>query len=343
MRLALVACLALAAAGCWDFDHLATLAPADAGGVGGGRADAGLPPARDDLAGIPPDDLAAAPDPFDLTTTPPSDLAGNSCTPGAACSTGSPGVCSAGHISCASGSPVCAPDSAPAAEEGCFNDTDDDCDGHVNNGCPDHLVFGAEHELTWRGGTGGGSPQPLRCPAGSFVIKAGVWGNPNNAAATGIEITCASYTLEKSGTYSLSKQVLPGTFRLQAGITLQEYLGTHGAADCTGGLLGGTWFTSHDYESSITTPPTRIVSGFGPHCGDPVLVAGSGNQLDLHFDARGLATQDVCYLVSTGVCRGTAHSDSCGSNEVLVGFNVRMGHLMDSIAAVCAPLLTVYQ
>jgi hypothetical protein len=366
-------------AGCWDFARLATLsdvatdaavvldaglpsdadvastphdlagvAPADLAGVA--PADlAGVAPA--DLAGVAPADLAgvapadlASPSANDLAWPLPSDLGGGGpCTPGAACATGSPGICSTGHITCAGDSPTCTPDSRPAAQEGCFDDTDDDCDGHLNNGCPDHLELGPAHTLAWHGGSGGGSVVSVRCPAGSFVLSAGMWGNPNVTAASGIQLSCGTYTLVTSGAYSLSKAIVPGSIIQKAGIAFQEYRGISTAADCAGGLLAGHWSTSHEFDSSITTPPTRLIAGFGAHCGAPTLVSGGGNQLTVRFDSRGVANEDVCYRSSSFACIGTASADSCGTDEVLVGFDLHLGDLMDSMAAVCAPLVTVYK
>jgi hypothetical protein len=326
MRVVALMSLALCA-GCWDFDRLAGLH--DAGRDGG-------VPAMDDGGSAPPGDLA--------TAAPPSDLAGP-CTSGAPCATGSAGICAAGHVTCTAGGAVCTPDHVARASELCHDDSDDDCDGRVNNGCPDHLALGAERRLTPRGGSGGSTVKSLRCPAGSFVVNAGMWGSNSNAAATGIEIACASLSLVDSGSsYTLAKQVLPGTLRAQAGNAAQTYRGISTAADCAGNnLRAGTWFTSHISSTDIVQPPVPVVAGFGAHCGVASLVPGIDNELNTRLAALGNDYDDVCYESVPGVCRGSDDEDRCQSNEVLVGFDLRLGELMDQIAAVCAPIVTVYK
>jgi hypothetical protein len=141
----------------------------------------------------------------------------------------------------------------------------------------------------------------------------------------------------------LTKVAVPGTVRVRGTHPLQNDLGFHSGADCAGAQLAATWFTSHAFDSTLTTPPTRLVSGFGGHCSRSGLFFRDNRYLDVFFSEEGLATQDVCYLKSDGTCKGTPYEDHCGAHEVLVGFDLRLGDLMDSIAAVCAPVVTVYK
>jgi hypothetical protein len=293
-------------AGCWNFDGLARLYQ----GV-----DAGPPP---------PSDLSAP------------------CVAGAPCVTGKPGVCSPGHLHCDSGT-VCVADTAPTTES-CFNNLDDDCDGAINNGCPDHLELGTEHTLTQHGGEGG-SARPVRCPANSFVVSAGFWGNDPNSSATGVELTCASFTLVKgTSSYSLGKNLFSGTVLVQASEGNQNRKGYNSNADCSSGLLASTWFTSNVSYDPLTTNPTYVVSGFGSHCASSSIGLSAMNQLDITFSRQGSADDEICYTTAmSAMCLGQTIEDDCGPHEVLIGFDLHMGSLMDSIAAVCAPVVTIYK
>src|SRR6266542_333722 len=163
-------------------------------------------------------DLEVEPDPGpgvdlatgDLAVAGGGDLAGGdlamppTCTPGAACTTSSPGACAPGHVVCTSGVAGCMADAQPAARENCFNDADDDCDGKVNNGCPDQLVVGATRALTAHGGTGG-SPKSALCPAGTWLLKTSMYWDDKDKFVGGLDVWCAAPALVRgASSYSVA-------------------------------------------------------------------------------------------------------------------------------------------
>jgi hypothetical protein len=308
MRAAVVVALALLS-GCWNFGALAHLyhSNVDGSGVGGNA---------------------------------PQDL-GTACSAGASCTTGKPGPCSAGHIQCIAGAAQCVSDTPPITES-CFNNSDDDCDGTIDNGCPDHLELGMERVLSFHGGMGG-SAHPARCPPNFFVVATGFWGNDPNSAATGIELTCATFTLMKGkSSYSVTKSLFSGTVLVQGNEATQTDQGVYPNSDCSSGLLASTWFTSNVSLDSLTTVPTYVVSGFGAHCASANVQLSSTNKLDITFSRQGSANDERCYM-NGSLCLGPTIEDDCAANEVLVGFNLELGTLMDGVSAVCAPVVTVYK
>jgi hypothetical protein len=234
------------------------------------------------------------------------------------------------------------PCGAAPTPENCFNNIDDDCDGVVNNGCPDHIELGAEHVLSFHGGSGG-SPKPVRCPPNFFVVATSFWGNDANSSATGIELRCASFTLTQGpSSYGLMTSLFSGTVLAQASEATQTNKGIYPNTDCSSGLQAATWFTSNVSLDSLTMLPTYVVSGFSAHCASTSVQLSSENKLGISFSRQGAATDENCYM-NGSLCLGPTVEDDCDPGEVLVGFDLELGSLMDGISGVCAPVVVVYK
>ncbi len=281
----------------------------------------------------------------------------------AGCATGSPGACGAGAMDCTeAGAPYCRPlavtqpcysgpvgtsgqgnckpgvqtctgtlgactgEVDPTPNENCFNTTDDDCDGKLNNGCPDHVTLGAKTPLAAQGGAGGG-PAAAMCPPGSFVTHSTMYFDGSTSHAAGIGIFCAAPTLvQGASTYTITlTQLQPAPSVLIGGSNgyseLHEF-------DCgITGLVAGSYLLGHSDSA---------VEGLGMQCSNGAVTFAADNTLTFAFTQTGLTN----YNTFPG---GTFFRNDCAANQVLVGYNLRLGNYMDQIQAVCAPLVTVYK
>jgi hypothetical protein len=330
----------------------------DAAGI---RADARIIPdareaidAREEIDAVilPPD--AALPDAFTCVET------------GEVCYTGSPGECGAGHERCVDNAPTCQPDVTtqicydgpvetrgvgacrdgtqscvgtlggcggqvlPAAKENCFNNEDDDCDGRANEGCPNSVSVGAARYLATHGG-GGGGPVSARCPSGSFVARADFHFTTDTdpSWAAGVRIYCAYPTLSRgASSYTIGMTAVPTSPTVTA-LGGDAYASPDGIAACTTGGLQALW--------TIGGWANTYVMGFGGKCATGSATLNADNSLSVVLTEN--ATGGYFYFRNTD----PGFYETCAGNEVVVGYELRLGSFMDQIRAVCAPLNVTYQ
>jgi hypothetical protein len=300
-----------------------------------------------DLAGGAPVDLAPAP--ADLlavcvegnpcTTTNPGECARGywTCLPRPTCvpaqteqscytgpmGTAGVGSCRAGKQSCIGTIGACTGEVRPAAIEDCLNDADDNCNGTVNEGCPDRVEVGPARTLTPRGGTGGGGPFLVRCPANAFVTRAQFFFDTQSSHASGVRIWCATPTLVRAPTgYAITTtQIAPAPYLTQTG----NRATLNGEVDCgTGGFTAGYRVDGR--------ADAQYVFGLGLYCATGTVTLNPDNSMTLSLAANGVGSAPT-------YSGGSAFSDACAANEVLVGYDLRTGDWMDQLVAVCAPLV----
>lgn len=336
-------------------------------------------PSTDDLAGSSPDlaakgdfatsnDLAQTPDdqatPVDQLAA--TDQASNGCAgQGTACPTGYPGACAAGTLTCSGGTTlVCTPNTTtqpcysgpsgtdghgachggtqscvgtlgactgevtPAANENCFNSVDDDCNDKVNDTCPIAVSVGTPVALPSVGGAGGGAGS-TRCPAGQFAGAVRYFYDDFDGYMAGMGLFCVTPTLTKgTASYSITTSDVNAVSPINFYGYDEDYFDD--SDDCTfGGGLGTVW------RHAILSVGS-YVDGLESQCASGSLSLSSANKLSVNFTATGAYTG--WYYAS-----GTALVESCPSGSVLVGYDYRIGSLLDAIAAVCAPLTFSYQ
>jgi len=300
------------------------------------------------------------------------DLAGgmvvDSCTPGVACATTSPGDCAMGTAFCTGNVLSCVPNVTtqscydgpagtsgkgackagtqtcigmlgscagevkPAAQEDCFNDVDDDCDGVVNNGCPDHLVTGTPRQLTARGNPAGGTAFSLRCPANSYATKLIVYADDGDSWVGGIDIACATPTLVRgTSSYTVSVAAVavnPNSVHATHITTTDNF-----TFDCGTTAFAPGWWSAGTEE----TGSGGGVDSVGMLCANGAVALQANNQLTVTMTKTG----SVNYFGFPQL--GTPWEDDCKANEVVVGYDGSDGNWFDSIRAVCAPLQVVYK
>jgi hypothetical protein len=236
------------------------------------------------------------------------------------------GTCKDGVQTC-EGVGACVGEVLPLAHENCFNADDDDCDGVPNNGCPDHLAIGTFGGLVLRGGTGGANARNVYCPANSFVTRSTFYLDNTQGHASGVAIYCAAPTLvQGASTYSVTlTPITPAPYLKVVGDnpTIQG-----GDYDCgITGLVAGSW---------LVGLADSFVEALGMHCSNGAVSMGADNTLTFNFTQTGAGS-------FYGYQTGTPFEDDCPPHQVLVGYNLKQGDWLDSIQAVCAPLVTVYK
>jgi hypothetical protein len=291
------------------------------------------------------------------------------CVAGMTCMTDNPGDCAAGHTVCTDGKRTCVPDKTeqtcysgepettnrgachpgtqscigtlgacmgevlPTAEN-CFNNSDDDCDRVVNNGCPDSLVFGATDPLLARGGSGGGMAESM-CPTGALVTGVLVQlsaTNMNPGYVISVQPTCAAPTLVR-GASDYSVMLMPVTSPPPMSASDAARPGTAHIACATGGLSAATGTRGSVMDSGRT-----VIESLGINCSVATLALDAGNHLNITYARDDASSGSASVQVS-----GTTWNDSCGANEVLIGFTGRTGAQMDQVQGVCAPLTVKYR
>jgi hypothetical protein len=295
------------------------------------------------------------PDAGEKVIHPTTGDAGMNCVEGKACTTKDPGDCGKGHIACSGDNPVCVanvtsqscysgPDGTrdvgtcksgtqtcagqlgtcegevlPTAED-CFNTVDDDCDGVVNNGCPDHFVVGTPRSLTPHGGMGG-TPSSVVCPPNTFVTRTDYALDEADGFIGGLSITCSGAFLTTAGNqYSVTlKPVDPAPFAKAIGMngmTMAQGI------DCGEGL---------NVPGYILGYASQYIDGLGTGCETGMLTPDGKGGLTVSFIRNDM-------LAYYPLQQTTPFKDNCENNEVLVGYNVRVGFWMDQVQGICAPL-----
>jgi hypothetical protein len=109
-----------------------------------------------------------------------------------------------------------------------------------------------------------------------------------------------------------------------------------GADDCGSSGVVAAWYISGSYDPGGSG--VDGIDSFGMSCAQGSLNFNSDtNQLTFSFSKL---SPNAVFTAYNG---GTAFEDDCMSNEVLIGYDGRDGSWLDSLAAVCAPLVTVYK
>ncbi|MCA1665485.1 MAG: hypothetical protein LC659_14670 [Myxococcales bacterium] len=292
----------------------------------------------------------------------------SNCMDGGSCATGSPGDCSMGHAVCSGDVQSCVPDVTtqrcydgpagtinkgvckagtqtcigalgscdgevkPAAAENCFNDLDDDCDGTVNNGCPTALATGTPRALTAHGDTGTGTAFSLRCPAGSFVSKAVMFGDNSVAAVTSLDVYCGTPTLAR-GTSSYSVSVAVAATALSVGTDRGGPMTTF---TCNGGFSPG-WQTT----GTAVNGANGGIDGYGLNCANTTVALDATNKLT--FMQVKAAAGSSSGNNPDGYLATASFEDDCAAGEVLVGYDGKLGTWITYFQAICAPLQVVYK
>ena len=236
------------------------------------------------------------------------------------------GVCKGGVQTCTGTLGACNGEVLPSPHENCFNTTDDDCDGKLNNGCPDHVTLGATTPLAAQGG-GGGSAATAMCPPGAFVTHTTMYFDGSTAHAAGVGVFCAAPALvQGASTYSITlTQLTPAPSVLIGG---NNGYSQFFEFDCgITGLVGGSYLLGQS---------DNFVEGLGMQCSNGTVNFAADNTLTFTFTETGATN----YQTFSG---GAQFRDDCPANQLLVGYNLRLGDYMDQIQAVCAPLVTVYK
>jgi hypothetical protein len=300
--------------------------------------------------------------------SPGTSMAGG-CVAGMTCMTDNPGDCAPGHTVCTDGKRTCMPDKTeqtcytgepettnrgachPGTQscigtlgacmgevlptmESCFNNLDDDCDRVVNNGCPDTLVLGAPDPLLARGGSGGVTAESI-CPMGALVTGVNIQlsaTNFNPGYVISVQPTCAVPTLVRGASdYSVTLMPVASPPPMSGSDAARP--GSAHIACAASGLSAAT-----GTRGSVMSGDRTVIESLGINCSVTSVALDGSNHLSLtytHDDANsGTAAVQV---------NGTTWNDSCGANEVLIGFSGRTGAQMDQVAGVCAPLTVKYR
>jgi hypothetical protein len=249
----------------------------------------------------------------------------SNCTAGLDCATGAPGICATGKTVCENGVSKCQTP-VHSAFDNCFDGLDDNCDGLIDNGCPTSVSLGPVRSLTVRGGSGGGVGS-VQCPTGAVVAQTQVWQDAGDTEMAGVSITCATPSLVKGkDSYTLAwAPITPNANDTVKG-TKASGLDNNPEYACGPGSVG--WYINGYVSSSF-------VDGLGAGCAWPAINLSTGNQLDIQFIRIDNGGADTYY-------KTTAFEDACAPNELIVGYNLRFGAWLDSIQAVCAPLVVNY-
>jgi hypothetical protein len=234
------------------------------------------------------------------------------------------GICRGGTQSCVGGLGACMGEVRPAQYENCFNNLDDDCNNLLNDGCPDTVSVGNPRALPAQGGSGGG-PVSARCPANSFVVHTQFFFDHQDSTASGVQIFCSTPTLVRgasSYSVSLSGQVAGASWKGSTTSFLD------GEIDCGTAAFVGGWRT-RGYASNY-------VYGMGLDCASGALSLAANNTLSISFAPNGNGNY---WFYSTG----SFFQIDCAANEVLVGYDGRIGSWMDQLTPICAPLVVGYK
>jgi hypothetical protein len=291
------------------------------------------------------------------------------CVAGMTCMTDNPGECAAGHTVCTDGKRTCMPDKTeqscysgepettnrgachPGTQscigtlgacmgeqlptmENCFNNSDDDCDRVVNNGCPDSFVLGAPDPLVARGGSGGNIAESM-CPAGAVVTGVQIQlsaTNMNPGYVISVQPTCAVPTLVRGATeYSVALMPVASPPPMSGSDAARP--GTVHIACAAGGLSAAT-----GTRGSVMSGDRTVIESLGINCSIVTLALDASNHLSLTY-----ARDDASSGTAAVQVNGTPWNESCGANEVLIGFKGRTGAQMDQVEGVCAPLTVKYR
>ncbi len=248
------------------------------------------------------------------------------CYTGAA-GTKSVGACKGGTQSCVGALGACTGEVVPAAHDNCFAATDDDCDGTTGNGCPQALTLGADRTLAAVGGMGG-AVSTLHCPKGAFVNRVDSWFDDTDQHASGVSIYCATPTLVQ-GASSYSVTLTPST-----PAPYQKAAGS-GATDERDDDCGTSGLTAITYTTGLAD---NAIEGLGNHCGTSAVTLAADNTITLAFTTSG----DTDYNAWAN-SSGNFFDSACNSNEVVVGFTLRIAGWLDSIRPICAALQVTYK
>jgi hypothetical protein len=263
------------------------------------------------------------------------DAGGPVCRPVAttqACYTGASGTqdvgtCKGGTQSCVGTLGACTGEVVPAAHDNCFTATDDDCNGTTGNGCPQALTLGADRTLAAVGGAGGATTT-VHCPTGAFVTRVDSWFDDADEHASGVSIYCATPTLVRgASSYSVTlTPSSPAPYQKAAGV---------GATDERDDDCGTTGLTAITYTTGLAD---SAIEGLGNHCGTSALTLAADDTLAIDFTTSG-NTDYNAWTDSTG----TFFDSACNSNEVVVGFTLRIAAWLDNIRPICAAVQVTYK
>jgi hypothetical protein len=237
------------------------------------------------------------------------------------------GTCKGGTQSCVGTLGACTGEVVPAAHDNCFTATDDDCNGVTGNGCPQAFTLGADRTLAAVGGTGGATTT-VHCPTGAFVTRVDSWFDDADEHASGVSIYCATPTLVR-GASSYSVTLTPSS-----PAPYQKATGA-GATDERDDDCGTTGLTA---ITSTTGLADNAIEGLGNHCGTSAVTLAADDTLTIDFTASGNTDYNAWTDSS-----GTFFDSACNSNEVVVGFTVRIAAWLDSIRPICAALQVTYK
>ncbi len=299
----------------------------------------------------------------------PGASAHGDCTADAPCMTDNPGACAAGHTVCTDGKASCVPDvteqpcysgepetrSHGACHDGtqscigklgtctgevlptmenCFNLIDDDCDRHVDNGCPAALTVGDPDPLLARGGSGG-NPVTTLCPSGAVVTAVQVQLSATSVSpgyVVSVQPSCAVPQLMRGASdYSVTMMPVASPPSMAGSDAARP--GTSHITCAAGGFAAAS-----GTRGSVLGGDRTVIEGLGINCSTVALALDSSNQLNMTFTHDDADSGSVSVQVS-----GTPWDDSCGADELLVGFQGRTGAQMDQVQGVCAPLTVTYK
>jgi hypothetical protein len=211
-----------------------------------------------------------------------------------------------------------------AGVEDCFNDLDDDCDGKVNNGCPDTVTVGVPVPLVAHGGNGGNATSAI-CPAGSVLTGTRFIVDDFDGFMAGAGVFCSTPTLVRgANAYSITLAPAGGQPPTFAG----SYADNQADANCDTTMFQVGWNT---LENAGT-----YVNGLGLDCASGALTLGGNNQLSVAF-----TNLNNNFGVNYG--GGVEYPQACGPSQALVGYNGRIGTILDQIQPVCAPIQFTYK
>jgi hypothetical protein len=237
------------------------------------------------------------------------------------------GACKGGTQSCIGALGACTGEVVPAAHDNCFTATDDDCNGTTGNSCPQALTLGADRTLAAVGGTGG-AVSTVHCPKGAFVNRVDSWFDDADQHASGVSIYCATPTLVQ-GASSYSVTLTPSTpapYQKSAG---------PGATDERDDDCGTTGLTAITYTTGLAD---NAIEGLGNHCGTSAVTLAADNTITVAFTTSGNTDYNAWTNSS-----GNFFDSACNSNEVVVGFTLRIAGWLDSIRPICAALQVTYK
>jgi hypothetical protein len=240
------------------------------------------------------------------------------------------GTCTSGTQSCIGSLGTCDGEVVPAAVDDCFTATDNDCDGTVGNGCPQALTLGPDRPLPVVGGNGG-AMSIVHCPLGAFVTRVDSWFDDVPQHAAGVSIFCAAPTLvQGASSYSVTLTAsAPAPYQTAAGPVMAAT--NERTDDC-----GTTGLSAITYTTGLAD---NFIEGIGNHCGTSALTLAADNTIPINFVPSG----DTSYNAWSN-SPGTFFNEGCNSDEVIVGFTLRIGGTgLVSIRPICAALSVTYQ